>query len=240
MLDYDGTLAPFHRERDRAVPYPGVTEILDRIEGSKKTRLVIISGRTIADLVPLLGMKNLPEMWGSHGWEQRRPGGSHNLLPASKKHLKGLADAGLLVEKETLINRLEEKPRSIALHWRGASEKEISFIRGFVIREWSHIALDYGLEIKDFDGGIELRVPGRNKGVVVKIIIDESPPESFFAYLGDDLSDEDAFEAIEGHGTGILVGEKKGPTKASLHLRAPEELLQFLHGWDDATRKKGG
>ncbi|HDZ13016.1 MAG TPA: hypothetical protein ENH53_12490 [Bacteroidetes bacterium] len=57
MLDYDGTLAPFRIEREQAVPYSGVREILNRLILSKQTQVVIISGRAIADLIPLLGLK---------------------------------------------------------------------------------------------------------------------------------------------------------------------------------------
>ena len=68
LLDYDGTLAPFQVERDKANPYPGVREILEQIQHSDRTRLIIVSGRTVADLLPLLNMKNNPEIWGSHGF----------------------------------------------------------------------------------------------------------------------------------------------------------------------------
>ena len=67
LLDYDGTLAPFRVNRSTALPYPGVRELLDTIISAQHTRVVIISGRSIDDLVPLLGLQNLPEIWGSHG-----------------------------------------------------------------------------------------------------------------------------------------------------------------------------
>ena len=64
VLDYDGTLAPFQQERNKAFPYPGVREILAKIQRSGKTRLIIVSGRNITDIIPLLGLKQLPEIWG--------------------------------------------------------------------------------------------------------------------------------------------------------------------------------
>src|SRR5215813_10629982 len=73
LLDYDGTLAPFRTQRDEAVPYPGIRGALSAIMKTCQTRLVVISGRSIADLAPLLGLSPCPEMWGSHGWERKLP-----------------------------------------------------------------------------------------------------------------------------------------------------------------------
>ena len=239
MLDYDGTLAPFHREREKAILYPGIRDILEQIMASGNSRIVIISGRAIADLIPLLGLKNMPEIWGSHGWERRDQDGSYSILPASESHLKGLADAEFLIEKMDFGDYSEEKPRSLALHWRGKSEEEIAAIREFARVELNRIAAAYGLDLRYFDGGLELCVPGKNKGDVVRAIIEESPADSFFAYLGDDLTDEDAFEAITDYGLGVLVRPEKRPTKAKLHLLPPKELLDFLNKWNQVTSNGG-
>ena len=64
MLDYDGTLAPFHDERDSAFPYPGVAATLQDIIRGGHTRVVIVSGRGVDDLIPLLGIQPIPEIWG--------------------------------------------------------------------------------------------------------------------------------------------------------------------------------
>ena len=70
MLDYDGTLAPFQVRPERATPYPGVREALEDLVEDGGTRVVIVSGRPAADLVPLLGLRQTPEIWGGHGWER--------------------------------------------------------------------------------------------------------------------------------------------------------------------------
>jgi trehalose-phosphatase len=239
MLDYDGTLAPFHRDREKAIFYPGVREILEQIMNTDNSRIIIISGRKIADLIPLLEFSSLPEIWGSHGWERRGLDGSYSIMPASESQLKGLADADFLIEKKNLGNYREKKPGSVALHWRGKSEEEIDAIREFARIDLNRIATDYGLDLEYFDGGVELRMPGNNKGDVVRTVIEDSPPGSFFAYLGDDLTDEDAFEAIAEHGLSVLVRTEKRATKAKLHLSPPEELLGFLDNWNLAIRNRG-
>jgi trehalose 6-phosphate phosphatase len=77
LLDYDGTLAPFRVERNKATLYPGVQELLSALIDAKQLRVIIISGRAIDDLIPLLRLKQLPEIWGSHGWERLLPDGRY-------------------------------------------------------------------------------------------------------------------------------------------------------------------
>jgi trehalose-phosphatase len=60
LLDYDGTLAPFQIDPARAEPYPGVREAIATILAAGHTRLAIVTGRAIRDLVPLLRLDPLP------------------------------------------------------------------------------------------------------------------------------------------------------------------------------------
>ena len=77
MLDYDGTLSPYHIERQEAVPYPGVRELLVEAIASADCRTVIVSGRSISDLLPLLGLEKGIEIWGCHGWERLGADGTY-------------------------------------------------------------------------------------------------------------------------------------------------------------------
>jgi hypothetical protein len=82
-----------------------------------------------------------------------------------------------------------------------------------------------------FDGGLELRAPGKNKGDAVSAILAESGPDFAAAYLGDDQTDENAFRAIKGRGLSILVRPEPRPTMADMWLRPPDELGRFLRDW---------
>jgi trehalose-phosphatase len=90
----------------------------------------------------------------------------------------------------------------------------------------------------DFDGGIELRVPGRHKGFVVDAVLSEMGRETAAAYLGDDSTDEDAFKAIRGRGIGVLVRPQYRATAADFWLKPPEELLEFLERWHELSGRK--
>lgn len=231
LLDYDGTLAPFHKEPNKAEPYPGIREVLNRIMQVPDIRVVIITGRWTKDLVPLLQLEKQPEIWGSHGLERLKTDGSYEIDSMDEHHLDGLVVADELIEEVGLSSRCEKKPGCLAIHWRGLDEGKVKEIKNLVEPRWSTLAQAWQLNLLEFDGGLELRVPARNKGDAVETILEEMAQDAVGAYLGDDLTDEDAFKAIKGKGIGILVRDELRPTAADLWIRPPEELLTFLSGW---------
>jgi trehalose-phosphatase len=84
-----------------------------------------------------------------------------------------------------------------------------------------------------FDGGIELRARGHDKGDAVRTMLDQCV-DAACAYLGDDTTDEDAFRAIRGHGLAVLVRERPRQTLAQLWVEPPHGLAAFLERWADA------
>ena len=82
-----------------------------------------------------------------------------------------------------------------------------------------------------FDGGLELRLKGRDKGYAVRTVLDEEGEGVWGAYLGDDWTDEDGFKAIKGRGLPVLVRQEYRETEAEIWLKPPEELLGFLNLW---------
>lgn len=231
LLDYDGTLAPFRAERDQAAPYPGIRDLLHPLLAIGRTRVVIISGRAIAELSYLLGIAPLPELWGCHGWERRWPDGSYTAPQQSAAFRAGLEVAIWAAADRGLMQALEHKPAGLALHWRGLTPRAAQALRIEVAQAWEPIAARYGLQLHPFDGGLELRMPGRNKGTAVQTLLDEIGPRAALAYLGDDLTDEDAFTTIGSRGLRVLVRTERRPSAADLWLRPPEELLAFLERW---------
>lgn len=241
LLDYDGTLAPFHTEPRNARPYPGVQERVTAIARSGRTRVVFVTGRAVADLLPLLGMDFQPEVWGSHGWERRHADGryEHPLLPASSVELLSAA-----AEIEACLpqgSHWEPKPYSVAVHWRGLAQDVVRRIERQTRACWEPlVANGTAAVITAFDGGLELRISGRTKANAVQTVAREMGASVPIAFLGDDFTDEDGFQALPQGGLGVLVRDMVRPTAASLWLRPPGELLEFLDRWRVAvTRDKG-
>ena len=235
LLDYDGTLAPFRVDRDQAFPYAGVRELLHEIM-QEKTRLVLISGRRATDILQLGGIDPRPEIWGSHGLERLKKDGTYEAASVGDEQRLGLMKAAAWVRAEGLERKAEFKPGSIAIHWRGLPARTAEQTRQQIRAGWSALAEDHRLSLLAFDGGMEIRVPAKNKGDAVKTILDETKGNFAAAYLGDDETDEDAFRAIKGKGLSILVREQARPTMADLWLKPPEELIQFLNSWLRACR----
>lgn len=233
MLDYDGTLAPFRIERMEAVPYPGIKEIIAQIM-TAGDRVVIISGRLASEVATLIELNPLPEIWGCHGWE-RLTDGQLWRLPLAPTQEEKLFKAGYTLKNEGFQSRLEYKHGSLALHWRGASESEKSAIMVAGLRAMEP-ASGKDLQLHRFDGGLELRAVGRDKGIVVREILSTVAPKTAAAYLGDDMTDEDAFKAIKSKGLGVLVRHEPRETAASVWLKPPEELIEFLELWSESSR----
>jgi trehalose-phosphatase len=126
MLDYDGTLAPFQVDPAQARPYPGIPALLDAIIQAGQTRLVIVSGRWIKSLVPLLDLKAMPEIWGSYGWERSLPDGDYSTATVRASAFEALTAAEQWVaDIERLGARCERKPTALAFHWRGLAKERV-------------------------------------------------------------------------------------------------------------------
>jgi trehalose 6-phosphate phosphatase len=238
ILDYEGALAPFRNNPEQALPYPGVSAVLQQIVRFSKTRVVIISGRDAKDVIPLLRIEPHPEVWGFHGLQRLKPDGNSELSPPDKNMLDALAAANNWLHYQQLQSAAEYKMGSVAVHWRGLSGCELAEIRGRVLLGWMPLAKQTGLTVLESDGGVEIRARKANKGAAVRIIMSEVNPDTPTAYLGDDASDEHAFQAVNSRGLSILVRPQWRITSAQLWLRPPDEVLDLLERWLQAGRKQ--
>ena len=229
-LDYDGTLAPFHPDPMQALPLPEIPELLKKLSERSDTTLAIISGRPLKEVVELLGNLAVVVV-GSHGREMKKSDGSLRAIEPTDKQRAGLEAAHHLAIQEGFEDHLEKKIGSIALHTRPLSSQRAAQIENTALTKWSALAQQYDLECMGFNGGVEVRCTGRNKGDVLKELLDLQPSEAFSVYIGDDVTDEDAFREIKGRGIGIRVGESNTPTAATGFLAGCEEVKSFLRAW---------
>ena len=237
LLDYDGTLAPFHVDRNRAYPYPDVVPLLKEIARTEKTKVVIISGRPIAELRTFLdGIESL-EMWGSHGMERRSVDGDYQCAQVEEDDAKLLAEAKSRIVAAGLVSRMEIKLGGIAIHWRGLAPIEAKQVQDLVIEKWLPLADKSGLKLLKFEAGLELRVAHPNKGDAVRSVLADLALPVPIAYLGDDLTDEDAFHVLNGHGVSVLVKDEYRETIAGAWLRPPQQLVDFLERWVGSVAK---
>jgi trehalose 6-phosphate phosphatase len=231
LLDYDGTLAPFRVDRNRAFPYPGAISILEKIAQSGRTKVIIISGRPIVELRALLAPMNNLEMWGTHGLERQLSNGSYSCVPINEEDVVALAKAQEWIVAAGMLSRAEIKLGGVAVHWRGLPPAEARSVQSLTLDGWTKVAEQSGLKLLQFEAGLELRVSHPDKGDAVRSILAELEPRAPTAYLGDDLTDEDAFRVLRGHGLTVLVKAIYRETIANIWIRPPQELIDLLERW---------
>lgn len=229
ILDYDGTLAPFHVDPSKAQPYPGVREILSRIQGSGG-EIFLVTGREPEEVRELLDLPVSPEIWGCHGAVRLLPDGSREMREVPAERLAHIDEAEK-VARDLQMGRIERKTTSVAVHWRGEGDEAEARIRRAVSDAWGRMG-HAGFSVEKFDGGVELRMEGFDKGHAINRIMEHFTQQDFAVYLGDDQTDEDGFAAIRKlGGLGILVRQKCRDTRAGLWLKPPQGLKAFLELW---------
>ena len=242
LLDYDGTLAPFRVDRFKARPWAGVRELLAEIQRQGSTTMKVITGRPAAEIAPMLGLDPALEVWGLHGAERLYPDGRRVLEqppPATRAKLEELRE---FLKKDALGGLFEDKANGVVMHWRGASRRKAEQIERRTRELFEPMAKLEGLALLNFEAGVELRA-GRNKGGAVEAILAEIGREVPVAFLGDDLSDEAAFRAVNKvgpRGLSVLVRRETRQTEAAVWLRPPGELKKFLERWIEAVNTECG
>jgi trehalose-phosphatase len=215
LLDYDGTLAPFRVDRFHARPWAGVRELLTRIQKQGRTRMVVITGRPAGEIAPLLGLDPPVEVWGLHGAERLFPDGRRELEEAPEETSARLDELRERLRQDSLGGLFEDKANAVVMHWRGASPAKARVIEKRTRALFEPLAR-------------------RDKGAAVEAILEEAAAGGPVAFLGDDLTDEVAFRAVnaaDGPHLSVLVRQVSRETAADVWLRPPGELLGFLEYW---------
>ncbi len=237
MLDHDGTLAPFETDRARAVAPRSTRELLQRIAESGRTRLVVVSGRPVRDLAALLEPVRLTFV-GEHGWEVSAPGERVVRHPLPRGVASRLERAARLARAAGLTAHLERKRSSIAVHTRGLDAEGAAHVTSGAALAWSPLLDRAPLRLVPFDGGLELRARGRDKGTAARELLAREPAGTLAVHVGDDTTDEDVFEALGETGFGVRVGGPGAPTRARAWLRNPDQVARFLETWLELTTRE--
>lgn len=204
FCDVDGTLAPVVPRADDALVPIEVSRLLGRLS-ARLGLVACVSGRTAADAKRLVGVGGVVYA-GAHGAELLNPAtGEIERTPeleAWRKPVREFADALDVAELRRAGVRLEDKDFIQALHWRGAEEDDVA---EELVAGVEQDALERGFEIHHGRKVLEIRPPVHfNKGVAVSRLV-QSYAVEHAAYVGDDLTDLDAFAALRRlHDEGVL------------------------------------
>lgn len=230
MLDYDGTLVPLRVERALARPSPERLARLGRLARSPRDTLAIVSGRPLADLERFVG--DLP-VWlvGEHGWDSRDPAGRRTSAPLDETARAGLEAAMRATIAAGWGARLERKRTALVLHTRDLGESDATRLAGAIGGLWQPPASIAPLRLDRIDGGFELRALGHDKGEAARTRMAAAPPGTLPVFVGDDLTDEDAFAAVRGSGFAIRVADDIGSSLATGRIPSWESVDAFLDAW---------
>lgn len=229
-LDYDGTLAPFEIDPMQAKPLPGIADLLRDLTTGGRTQVAIISGRPVAEVMTLLNNPPVTVI-GSHGFEIWPVDGACVVRQPTPEQRQGLFEIRTQLQKSGYGNKLEVKVASLAMHTRGLDPVMAVAMEEEIANQWSGVALQHGLECRRFNGGIEIRCCGWDKGAALIALLNVQPENDFAVYVGDDETDEDAFTVLRGRGIGIKVGDPSWPTAAQGFLPDCRAMVDFLRTW---------
>ena len=173
-LDYDGTLAPFAVDPMQARPLPGALELIRDLAADGRTHVAIISGRPVAEVLALLDNPPVTVI-GSHGFEYCPVGGDCVVRQPSAAQARGLLEVRTSLLARNYAHKIEIKVASVALHTRGLDPALALAMEEEVGGEWAARAADFGLECRRFNGGVEIRCAGRDKGTALLELLGHQP-----------------------------------------------------------------
>jgi trehalose 6-phosphate phosphatase len=230
FFDFDGTLSDIVNDPDTARPVAGAAEALAQL--AAHCPVAVLSGRDLADVANRVGV---PGIWyaGSHGFELTAPDGTHHENDAAAAAIPVLEQAaGALRDQLGSIAGVvvEHKRFGVAVHYRNVARDRVGDVAAAVRAAGRRD----GLRVTTGREVIELRPDiDWDKGKTLRWVIDHLPAPGSFTpvYLGDDITDEDAFDAVRDDGVPILVRHNDDgdrATAALFALESPARVSEFV------------
>jgi trehalose-phosphatase len=233
LLDFDGTLAEFDLDPSMVTLTPSRQILLQTLGRRADLSAGLVSGRRISDLRERIPSAGTLFLAGLHGLEIEGPGirFAHPAVALAAPGLNVLSRDLRRAVKPLSGVFVEDKMYSVALHVRGASKAD----RLHAITRFNALAeplLSEGtVRLQPGDQVFEL-LPNVDwaKGDAVRAIIRQVETDTketvWPVYLGDDATDDDAFEEIGTNGLTIAVGKR--PARASFQIDDPAAVECFL------------
>jgi trehalose 6-phosphate synthase/phosphatase len=240
IFDYDGTLVPFARRPQQAVPPVLVLDLLNAMAADSKNRVVLISGRSAENLDRWFGTVQGLWLVAEHGAELRDPSAPtwEALRPQSASDWK----ATVLPILEHFVDRtpgsfVEEKEYGLVWHYRMAEPEFGEWLANELVSMLEAMLAE--TELRAFRGEkvIEVKPVWANKGEVLQRLLTAYADPDFIFAAGDDRTDEDLFERLPERTWTVHVGP--GPTRASFvtpDFQSLRRLLTLIAETRDARR----
>jgi trehalose 6-phosphate synthase/phosphatase len=226
LLDYDGTLVPFTRLPSEASPDNAVRDMLSRLTSDKRNHIIVISGRDLSSLDRWLGAMPLT-LVAEHGASfKMRSGTWQQLVSVSDLWKDEIRRIMQLFVIRCAGSFIEEKTNTIAWHYRN-TQSGLGFSRSReLLNTLSQLIQNTTLQVIDGNKVVEVRIAGFDKGATALKIVNEQDPD-FVLCIGDDITDEDMFKALEGEAYTIKVNN--GASAAQYTILSQQQVLPLLN-----------
>ena len=232
LCDLDGTILPLQRSPELATAGPRERAVLRAVHRAPGVRLGLISGRSLRSLRRAVGVPGLICV-GNHGLEFGQRGRDW-VVPDAKQSVPAITRLGKELASEVRAVPgafVERKGYSLSVHWRGVAPGSVRRFHRLVRRvldPWRRrgiVRVSLGKRV------IEARPPiAWDKGSAVAWLLDRHKYRNGeVLYLGDDRTDEDAFQVVNcWRGLSVSVGPPSRRTAARWRLDGPEQVLAML------------
>ncbi|MFH1753996.1 MAG: trehalose-phosphatase [Candidatus Omnitrophota bacterium] len=228
FLDYDGTLTPIVKRPELAVLSDNMRHAIKRL--SEKHTVAVVSGRMREDVQKLVCIEGVFYA-GSHGFDIHGPGFSM-IQPEAEEMIPLISRVTAALKKEfgnTEGVLVEDKKFSVALHYRLARGKDVPMLErraGEIVERNKKLRLMSGKKVFEILPDISW-----HKGMAVRWIMEALNIEwrdASVIYIGDDVTDEDAFRTVRTRGTGILVSRRPKVSAADLRVNSTLEVKSIF------------
>lgn len=251
--DFDGTIIPIKPRPEEANLGANMRLLLRRLSKDSSFSVGIISGRALKDIKEKVGLRDIIYA-GNHGLEIACKG-ENFIYPEAKRYIPLISKiAQRLTKRLSPFPRayLERKRLSLSLHYRLVKRQELPGLRKVffeTVRPYlaseeitflgkspsKGVKLTFGKKVW------ELRPPiDWDKGKAVLWLVRRlGQRKALTIYIGDDLTDEDAFGVVNKiNGLSILVGRRK-TSSARYYLKCPKDVQNFLEEIEKIKRCQG-
>src|SRR6202050_4366779 len=237
VLDYDGTLVPFAKRPQQAVPPQALLDLLTALASDPKNRVALISGRSAENLDRWFGRIPQLRLVAEHGaelktppasaWESLHPQASTDWKPTVMPILEHFVD-------RTPGSFVEEKKYALVWHYRMAEPEFGEWLANELVSMLEAMLAE--TELRAFRGEkiVEVKPVWANKAEALEALLRDFPDPDFILAAGDDRTDEDLFERAPSNAWTVHIGP--GPTRASFVVAD----LQVLRGVLELLATAGG
>jgi len=234
LLDYDGTLTPIVKTPSKAIIHKDIRELLQKLSRSPYCKIGIISGRKLEDIKNIVGVDGITYA-GNHGLEIQGPKikFESQVSPRLKSIIRNIA-TGMQKRLSGIKGALiDDKGLTLSIHYRLVNKKDMPAFEKIVSEVTNPYMVSDKIKVNSGKKVYEIKPPVKwDKGKVVLWFLAR---QQFISgvknvlpiYIGDDITDEDAFKALKRKGLTVFVG-KPGNSKADYYLKNTEEVTKFL------------